>query len=338
MSALPGGQWLEPRVVFAGAFAEAHRAPLGQTACLVDLGSEIGSADEIVTSTRRLLTSRPWLSLVLLTPHMNPDLEAVVIFGLRDLASLRLLTARDLSDPAAWMRLLDDHFVAQHALKIEADLRNACPDSRAWMFEDAAVSELLRGVARVRHVGDLAAASGSERVAIWRRFKRRWGHSPSEMLSLFRVLWASHLRREGYANCEIARLLGFRDVHHCARRLGSRLGLRKSMLNHLAYAEVVDGVVRCLTRGEPAKQLVRRATAVLKRTGRVVVLVVAAVTSGMTGGVGALRDMGLMAFLDSDVAVAFAAELSPGARAGGRRRRDGLSPSLARKWVLSAAR
>jgi hypothetical protein len=45
-----------------------------------------------------------------------------------------------------------------------------------------------------------------------------------------------------------------------------------------------------------------------------------------------------MALLDSDVAVAFAAELSPGARAGGRRRRDGLSPSLARKWVLSAAR
>jgi len=274
MSALPGGQRLEQRVVFVTSFAEAQRVPVGRTTCLVDMGSVTGSADDIIAAIRRLLTARPWLNIVLLAAHLNPDLEAEVIFGLRDVPSLRLLQPRELRDSSRWMSLLDDQFVERHATQIEADLRAACPPDQASFFDDAEIRELLRRGARVGRVGELAAVSGRERVGIWRRLKRRWGRSPSEMLSLFRVLWAAHLQHEGYANAEIARLLGFRDVHHCARRLGARLGIRKSVLNSLRYSDVVAGVANCLTRGTPLSALARRAANVFKQSAGIIIVLV----------------------------------------------------------------
>jgi hypothetical protein len=218
------------------------------------------------------------------------------------------------------MRLLDDHFVTHHAAMIEADLRNATPGDRAWMFEDSEIKALLRRVARLRRVRDLAAASGRERVSVWRRFKRRWGRSPSEILSLFRVLWASHLRREGFANSEIARLLGFQDVHHCSRRIGARLGLPKSILNRLPYSEVVAAVVACLARGTPARALVSRATAALRQSARLSGVIITALGSALSGVVGTLRECEVLALLEEDSAVVCTVEASAGHARAGRRR------------------
>jgi hypothetical protein len=267
LPAIPGWRGVEKRTVFVGSFAEAHRVAAGRTACLVDLGSVIGSADDIIAAIRRLLSSRPWLNIVLLAAHVNPDLEAEVLFGLRDVPSLSLVQPGELGDPARWTNLLDDQFVERHVSKIEADLRAACLPERASMFDDAEIRDLLRRGARVARVGAVAAASGRARVGIWRRLKRRWGRSPSEILSLFRVLWSAYLHQEGYANAEIARLLGFRDGHHAARQLGARLGLRKSTLNSLAYPDVVASVAACLTQGASASTLLRRAATLLKASG-----------------------------------------------------------------------
>jgi len=279
LPAIPGWQRVEHRPVFVTSFAEAQRASSGRTACLVDLGSALGSADDIISSTRRLLGSRPWLNIVLFAAHVDPDLEAEVIFGLRDVPCLSLIQPGELRDPARWMSLLDDQFVERHALRIEADLRAASPPGRASLFDDAEIRDLLRHSARVGRVGAFATASGRERVGMWRRLKRRWGRSPSEMLSLFRVLWAAYLHHEGFANAEIARLLGFRDGHHFARTLGARLGIRKSVLNTLGYPELVAGVAKCLTQGAPVSGLVRQAAAFLKESARLSILVTAALGS-----------------------------------------------------------
>jgi len=268
LTAIPGWQRLERRAVFVSSFAEAHRAPLGGTACAVDLGSVTGSALEITKSIRQLVAARPWLNVVLLATHQNPDLEAEVIFLLRDLPCLGLMQPADMRDPQRWTALLDDQFVERHALMIEADLRHACPPKRSGFFKDPQLRELLRLGARVRRVDDLAAASYSGRVGVWRRSKERWGRPPSEMLSLFGVLWAAHLQHEGYANAEIARLLGFRDAHHCARRLGARVRLSKGVLNRLGYSDVVAGVAACLVQHAPLSVLMRRAAKTLTRSGR----------------------------------------------------------------------
>jgi transcriptional regulator GlxA family with amidase domain len=144
---------------------------------------------------------------------------------------------------------------------IEADLRNASPARRASFFEDPQIRNLLRLGARVRRVSDLAAVARRDRVGMWRRFKRRWGRSPSEMLTLFRVVWAAHLQHHGHSNAEIAQLLGFRDAHHYARRLGARLGLSKTVFNSLSYSDVVGGIAACLARRAPVSLLLRRAAA-----------------------------------------------------------------------------
>lgn len=268
MSALPGWPRLEQRPIFVSSFAEAHRVQTRHTACVIDLGSVSGSADDVLAAIRRLVTSRPWLNIVLLAAHLNPGLEAEVIFELRDVSCLSLMQPDELRDPARWTTLLQDQFVERHALMIEDALRNMSPVAPASLFEDPEIRELLRLGARVRRVGELAALWGRDRVGVWRLFKRGWGRSPSEMLSLFRVLWAAHLQHEGYASGEIARLLGFRDVRHYARQLGARLGLRKSILNRLGYSEVVTAVAICVAERAPASTLVRRVTAVAKLSSR----------------------------------------------------------------------
>ena len=179
MSTMPSWRPLERRLVFVTSFAEAHRAPGGQTTCVIDLASATGSGDDVIASVHLLLASKPWLSFVLLAAHTNPELEAQVIHGLRDLRCVSLVQPRDLHDVERWKSVLDDQFVARHAVMIEGDLRGACAADQASFFEDPEVKRLLRLAIRIRTVEDLSADVGSQRVGVWRRFKRRWGRAPS---------------------------------------------------------------------------------------------------------------------------------------------------------------
>jgi hypothetical protein len=256
MAALPNERSLQRRPVFVTSFAQAHRAPATPATCVIDLGSLTGSADESVASVRLLLAARPWLSIVLVAAHTDPDLEACIIHGLRDLPAVELVQSRELRDVERWTSVMGDQFVERHALMIEADLRRASPSDAAAVFEDAELRRLLRLAIRIRRVKALSADVGAERVSMWRHFKRRWGRTPSQMLSLFRVLWAAHLREQGHDSAAIAQLLGFRDSRHCGRRLGRRLGLRKSGINALSYGQMVDEVVRLVARRAPISRLV----------------------------------------------------------------------------------
>jgi len=258
---LPGQPSVPEQAVFVASLAEAHLAPHQLTVCAIDLGSVTGPAHEVIASIRRFVASRPWLNVVLLPQHRHPELEIDVIFGLRDLPGVALMQPGDLRAPERWAAVLQDQFVERHALMLEAELRGASPSRSASFFQDPQVRQLLRLGARVRRVSDLAAVARKDRVGIWRRFKRRWGRSPSEMLALFRVAWAAHLQHHGHTNVEIARLMGFRDQHHYARRLGARLGISKATLNNLSYEDVIGGVASCLARRTSASTLFRRVAA-----------------------------------------------------------------------------
>ena len=256
MAALPNERTLQRRLEFVTSFAEAHRASATPATCVIDLGSLTGSADGSVASVRLLLASRPWLSIVLLVAHTDPDLEACIIHGLRDLPSVELVQSRELRDAERWTSVVRDQFVERHALMIEADLRRACARDAAAEFEDPEFRRLFRLAIRIRRVKALSADLGAERVSTWRHFKRRWGRTPSQMLSLYRVLWAAHLREQGLDSAAIAQLLGFRDARHCGRRLGRRLGLRKSGINAVSYGQMVQEVVRLVVRRAPISRLV----------------------------------------------------------------------------------
>lgn len=278
MAAAPNPWRVERRPTFVASFAEAHRAPGGPTTCVIDLASVNGSGRDVVESVQLLLASKPGLNVVLLAAHTNPELENRIIHGLRDLPCVGLVHPRELRDLERWKSVLEDQFVERHSLTIEADLRAACPPDQAHFFEDPEAKRLLRLAVRVRKVGDLTADAGDQRVGVWRRFKRRWGRAPSEMLSLFRLLWAAHLRNHGHSSADIARLLGFRDTQHCARRLGARLGMRKSDINKLTYQEIVGGVAACLVQRAPIGNLVALAASMLRRAiGATAVLIAAIV-------------------------------------------------------------
>ena len=281
MAAAPNGRSFERRLVFVASFAEAHRALGGPTTCVIDLASANGSGDDIIGSIRLLLGSRPGLDFVLLASHTNPELEARIIHGLRDLRYVSLVQPRDLRNVELWKSLLHDQFVERHALAIEADLRAACAADQARFFDDLEVKRLLRQAVRIRRVDDLCADAGGERVGVWRRFKRRWGRSPSEMLSLFRVLWAAYLREQGHGSSEIAQLLGFRDSQHCARRLGARLGMRKADINALTYRQVVAGVAACLVQRAPISGFVALAVAAVRRAIGATAVLMAAIVGAL---------------------------------------------------------
>lgn len=287
MSAVASVRPLERRLVFVTSFAEAHRAPGSATTCVIDLASLKGTGDDVIEAVKLLLASRRSLSFVLLAAHANPELEAHVIHGLGELRCVSLVQPRELRDVTRWKTLLQDQYFERHAELLETALREAGPAKQASFFEDPAIRQLLRRAIHVRTVEDLSADTGAERVGVWRRFKRRWGRSPSEMLGLLRVLWASHLRHHGHSNAEIATLLGFRDAQHCARRLGARLGMRKSAINALSYRQLVGGVAECLTQRAPISGLVARAGAAIQRIVRATAVLVAA----MFGGLDADDDM-----------------------------------------------
>jgi hypothetical protein len=265
IAAVPDERSLQRQVVFVTSFAEAQRAPDTPATCVIDLGSLTGSADEAVASVHLMLASRPWLSFALVVAHADPDLEASIIHGLRDLPSVDLVQPSELRDVERWTNVLRDQFVERHALMIEADLCSACADHGTAVFEDPELRQLLRAAIRIRKVKTLSARTRSKRVGLWRHFKRRWGRSPSQMLSLFRVLWAAHLRHHGYDSAAIARLLRFRNSRQCGRRLGRRLGLRKSGINALSYGEMVNEVARCVTQQASVKGLVALTGSALHR-------------------------------------------------------------------------
>jgi len=271
----------EGGVVFVTSFAEAHRAPGGPTTCVVDLGSVSGTGSEVIASLRRLVASRPWLGFVLLAAHTNPELEADVIHGLRELPRLDLVQPRELRDVERWKTVLQNQFVERHALMIEADLRGACTADQARLFDDPEIRRLLRGAIRIRKVEEWSAHAGGQRVGVWRRFKRQWRRSPSEMLSLLRVVWAAHLRHHQHSSADIASVLGFKDTEHCARRLGARLGLRKSDLNALSYREIVTAVASCLVQQAPLSAFLARVGVALKRAAGASAVFVAAWVSGI---------------------------------------------------------
>jgi len=271
----------ERRVVFIISFAEAHRAPTGATTCVVDLGSVGGSGVDVITAVHRLHRSRPWLGFVLVAAHADLDLEAEVIYGLRNLPRLALVKPRELHDIHRWKSLLEDQFVERHAMMIEADLRGAAGVDQARLFEDPEVKRLLRDAIHIRKVEELSTEGAVPRVGLWRRFKRLWGRSPSEILSLVRVLWAAHLRHHRYSSADIASVLGFRGTEHCARRLGARLGMRKSDLDALSYAQVVAAVVACLAQEAPVRSLVARASVAFRKAVRTSVVVAVTSMSGL---------------------------------------------------------
>jgi len=256
--------------------------PGARSTFVLDLGSVTGSATDVIASVQRLLAARPWLGFVLVAAHANPEFEAGVIHGLRDLPRLDLVQPSELRDLERWNKLLQDQFVERHALLIEAELRAACAPDQGRLFDDLEVKRLLRGVIRIRKVEEWSAYAGGQRVGVWRRFKRLWGRSPSEMLSLLRVLWAAHLRHHRHSSAEIASVLGFRDTEHCARRLGARLGLRKSDINALGYREVVTAVATCLVQRAPLSAFVARVALALKRVAGTTAVLVAACVGGMS--------------------------------------------------------
>jgi AraC-like DNA-binding protein len=278
MAAAPNPWRVERRVTFVTSFAEAHRVSGGPTTCVIDLASVTGSGEDVVGSVHLLLVSRPGLNFVLLAAHTNPELENRIIHGLRDVRCVSLMHPRELRDVERWTSVLEDQFVERHAITIEADLRACSPNQH--LSSRLKPRRLLRLAVRVRKVGDLTADAGDQRVGIWRRFKRRWGRAPSEMLSLFRLLWAAHLRNHGHSSADIARLLGFRDTQHCARRLGARLGMRKSDINRLTYQEVVGGVAACLVHRAPIGNLVALAGSMLRRAIGATALLIAVIVGG----------------------------------------------------------
>jgi len=101
-------------------------------------------------------------------------------------------------------------------------------EAAATFFNDTEVRQLLRIATTTRTVGELSTRIDRNRTNLYRRFKRRLGRSPKEVLALLRLVWAARLREDGRTPAQIASFLGFKDTDQAGLRLGSKLGLKKA--------------------------------------------------------------------------------------------------------------
>lgn len=285
VGAIPNWRSLESRLILVRSFGEAHRALLDNTessdqTMVVDLGSIGRRGDELVRGLWALRADYPWLTVVLLSPLLNPDLEVQAIHALRTLSYV-LVERDDMSNVARWKDLLHNTFVELRAAQIEADLMVVSADAAAF-FNDPDVRQLLRVATTARTVAELGTQLGCDRTELNRRFQRRIGRAPKEVLALFRLVWAVHLRVDGRTPAQIASFLGFKDTDHCALLLGRKLGLKKEQINNLAYDELVQCVAHSCTSQRTTRvkrlvsTLVRKARAILRRGMATAAIAVAA--------------------------------------------------------------
>jgi len=174
----------------------------------------------------QLRTDYPWLNMALLSPLLNPELEVHAIDSIRAITFVTLVQHDDITDIEFWKHTFRNAFVEVRTAQIETDLVVVSP-AAATFFNHPQVRLLLRVATSMRTVHQLTALLAANRVTLNRRFKRRLGRSPKEVLALFRLLWAACLRQEGRTPAQIAHFLGFRDTDHAGMVLGRKLGFKK---------------------------------------------------------------------------------------------------------------
>jgi hypothetical protein len=182
----------------------------------------VAQEQDFVKSVETIVAARPWLTTVALTCCGKTDEQMKELFGLRAIPHLHHMNDAELRDPTSWKKLFRDTFVERLAAEIEADLITAEVSARAaagqpaeaLVFGQAELFELLHLAPTIRKASELAKLKGVSRVTLWARYKR-FHHSPSDMLRMFRCLWSRKLAAMGRTQARVGR--GFpRPIPHAS--------------------------------------------------------------------------------------------------------------------------
>jgi len=295
VTSIPNWRTPETRIAFADTFADVHRLVLRETnmtdqLVVIDLGSIGRRGDELRHVMYAMREAHPWLNIALLSPLLDPEIEVHAIDSVRSITHVTVVQHDDMTNVTYWKELLRNVFLELRAAQIEADLMVVGVGAAAAFFDDPEVRLLLRAATVARSVSDLIPRFAPNRVTLNRRFKRRLGRSPKELLALFRLLWAACLRADGRTPAQIAHFLGYRDTDHAGMLLGRKLGLKKEQINALGYPELVKWVAECCTAQrhasvkELATQVARKVRAALKRSATSAALAVVALLGANCGG------------------------------------------------------
>jgi hypothetical protein len=150
---------------------------------VLDLSSlERFTDTELVSAVDYLRQDRPALQIILLSPHVHPEMEIRAAHALRRVGGTALMTQDDVLRVERWKELLRNSFVELHAAMIEADLLTQSP-AAAVLFDNPEMAVLLRLAANTMRVGDLGAHQQRHRTNVYRKFLRCWGRSPNDMLT-----------------------------------------------------------------------------------------------------------------------------------------------------------
>jgi hypothetical protein len=251
-------------VRFAAAVEEALGPAGDADVLLLDLGSCCAdqSLGPVVRAWERYHAGG---ELVVLTPLLDRERElrtAVTLVGELDLVRARVMTTSDFYRDEVWRNVGEGRERAALEAELRRGLLAAVRATGRPLRGEALVLELLHEAperADVRAwagapladvaLGDAAAdaAAESARKRRW-RLLRRAGQLPAPWLLLvFRVLWLTKLRDEGWRSADVARFLGFASPRELRLTVKRRFGVGVRALRGVRHEDALRWAADLLT-------------------------------------------------------------------------------------------
>jgi hypothetical protein len=239
-----------PPAVFVDGMTEALELGIDRAVLLLDLASCCRES-ELLALVRVWIAFHPGSQVVVFTPLIDREAELPVVVrlvsGVRS-ATVRVLSASDFFRDETWRNLWHMRERAALQSEIREDLLATFRTLGKPLAAATAVLQILAeaGEGASRYPDDVSSGTTGALGHRTRRRKRVWqrlrdsGHlPPSWLLLLFRLLWYTKLRNDGWPSSRIAHFLGFTSPRHLRLTICRRLGVQLRTLQGLSYEQTL---------------------------------------------------------------------------------------------------
>lgn len=193
------------------------------------------------------LAKGPWIHAVLVLTTTQIREQVVLLNAIKTaVPQASMVFGADVGSVDVWDDIYSRTITTVQGANLYRDLVQRVLDRQEILVEQELVIDILGAAPRTHQVGKLARLVGRTRGVLWKQLTNAGQLEPSELLTLFHLLYAVHLRDLAWTPEVVARYLQFPSNREFVRRMTRRLGTGIGVFFTRPYAEVMDWASRAL--------------------------------------------------------------------------------------------